>query len=81
MLQLFSDDTVSDAGAPGAVAYGSHSGGIVDTLNGLLETPEGQLDAATKVESLAENNDDLFKQSLLDDQRHLQRTNALGAPH
>lgn len=67
MLQSSSDDTDSDAGAPDAAVYESHSGGIVDTLNGLLEKAEGQLDAATKAETTAKNNYDLLKQSLLDE--------------
>ena len=37
MLQPSSDDTGSDAGAFDAAAYGSHSGGVVGTLSGLLE--------------------------------------------
>ena len=48
MLLSFSDNTGSDAGAPGAAVYGSHSGGVVATLNGLLEKAEGQFDAATE---------------------------------
>ena len=49
MLQFFSDETDFDAGAPGAVACGSHSGGVVDTLDGLFEKVEGQFDAAIEV--------------------------------
>ena len=74
MLQSSSDGTDSEAGAFGAAAYDSHSGGIVDKLNGLLEKAEGQFDAANKVETPAKNNDDLFKQSSFDDPRRLQRT-------
>jgi len=42
------DDDDSETGAPEAAAYESHSGGIIDTLNGLLEQATSQLDAATK---------------------------------
>ena len=31
------DDDDSDSGAPDAAVYGNHSGGIIDTLNDLLE--------------------------------------------
>ena len=44
----------------------------MDTLKGLLETAEGQLDAATEAEILAKNNNGLLKQSLLCDPGHLQ---------
>jgi len=67
LLQSSSDDSDSDAGAPAAEVYESHSGGIVDTLNGLLEKAEGQLDAATKAETAAKNKFDLLKQALTDE--------------
>merc|ERR1719201_148122 len=61
------DDSDSDTGAPAAEVYENHSGGIIDTLNGLLEKAENQLDAATKEEITAKNNYDLKKQSLTDE--------------
>merc|ERR1719333_854370 len=67
LVQTQSDDSDSDAGAPAAEVYESKSGAIVDTLNGLLEKAEGQLDAATKAETAAKNKFDLLKQSLLDE--------------
>merc|ERR1719331_1621592 len=67
LLQSSSDDSDSDANAPAAEVYESHSGGIVDTLNGLLEKAEGQLDAATKAETSAKNKYDLLKQALTDE--------------
>jgi DNA repair exonuclease SbcCD ATPase subunit len=67
LVQTQSDDSDSDAGAPDAEVYESKSGGIVDTLNGLLEKAEGQLDAATKAETAAKNKFDMLKQSLLDE--------------
>merc|ERR1719456_959491 len=60
-----SDD--SETGAPDAEVYESKSGGIVDTLNGLLEKAEGQLDAATKAETQAKNEYDMKKQALSDE--------------
>jgi len=67
LVQTRSDDSDSDAGAPDAEVYESKSGGIVDTLNGLLEKAEGQLDAATKAETQAKNEYDLKKQALTDE--------------
>jgi len=67
LVQTQSDDSDSDSGAPDAAVYESKSGGIVDTLNGLLEKAEGQLDSATKAETDAKNKFDMLKQSLLDE--------------
>jgi len=67
LVQTQSDDSDSDTGAPDAEVYESKSGGIVDTLNGLLEKAEGQLDAATKAETTAKNEYDMKKQALLDE--------------
>merc|ERR1719456_476292 len=63
-----SDD--SETGAPAGEVYESKSGGIVDTLNGLLDKAEGQLDAATTEETTAKNNYDLKKQSLTDEMKY-----------
>jgi chromosome segregation ATPase len=67
MVQTSNDDADSETGAPEAAAYENKSGGIVDTLNGLLEKAEGQLDEATKEETAAKNKFDLLKQSLTDE--------------
>ena len=48
----------------------SKSGGIVDTLNGLLDKATAQLDAATKEETTAKGNYDLKKQSLTDEMKY-----------
>jgi len=61
------DDDDSETGAPEAAAYESHSGGIIDTLNGLLEQATSQLDAATKAETTNKNNFDMLKQGLTDE--------------
>jgi len=65
LVQTQSDD--SDTGAPAAAAYESKSGAIVDTLSGLLEKAEAQLDAATKAETQAKNEFDMKKQALTDE--------------
>jgi len=67
MVQTNSDDADSETGAPAAAAYENQSGGIVDTMNGLLEKAEGQLDEATKEETGAKNKFDMLKQSLTDE--------------
>merc|ERR1719162_1927104 len=61
------DDDDSEAGAPEAAAYENKSGGIIDTLNGLLEKATSQLDAATKAETTNKNNFEMLKQSLTDE--------------
>merc|ERR1719456_1555955 len=63
-LAQTSDD---DTGAPAAAVYESHSGGILDTLAGLLEKAEAQLDEARAKETAAKNNFEMLKQSLSDE--------------
>merc|ERR1719223_1871035 len=60
-------DADADTGAPDAAVYESKSGGIADTLTGLLDKAEGQLDAATKAETQAKNEYDMKKQALSDE--------------
>merc|ERR1719198_1330382 len=66
-MQSTTDDDDSDTGAPDAAVYESHSGGIIDTLNGLLEKAENQLNTATGTETANKNNFDQLKQSLTDE--------------
>merc|ERR1740130_768143 len=54
-------------GAPDAAAYESHSTGILDTLNGLLEKAQEQLSTARGTETNSKNNFDMLKQSLHDE--------------
>jgi len=61
------EDDDSETGAPEAAAYENKSGGIIDTLNGLLEKATSQLDASTKAETTNKNNFDMLKQSLTDE--------------
>merc|ERR1719492_505502 len=64
-----SRDAEDDAsfGAPAASVYESHSGGIVETLEGLLDKAEAQLDTARKEETAATHNFEMLKQSLEDE--------------
>jgi len=66
-MQSSDEDDDSESGAPDAAVYESHSGGIIDTLNGLLEKAENQLNAATGTETANKNNFDQLKQSLTDE--------------
>merc|ERR1719453_2254262 len=54
-------------GSPAAAVYEGHSGGILDTLDGLTEKAEGQLDKARKTEATAVQNYQMLKQSLTDE--------------
>jgi len=51
-------------GAPAAEVYQSQSGGIVDTLQDLLDKAESQLDETRQKETTARNNYEQLKQSL-----------------
>merc|ERR1719464_437623 len=64
-----SKDSADDAsfGAPAAAVYGSHSGGILETLGGLLEKAEAQLEAARGKETGAQQSFAMMKQSLEDE--------------
>jgi len=66
-VQTTSDDDDDDMAAPDAAVYESHSGGIIDTLNGLLEKAETQLNTATGAETANKNNYAQLKQSLTDE--------------
>jgi len=62
-----SSDSDSDMGAPAAAVYEGKSGGIIDTLEGLTEKAEGQLEKARKTESTSNQNFQMLKQSLTDE--------------
>merc|ERR1719460_2733802 len=66
-VQTTSDDDDDETGAPDAAVYENHSGGIIDTLNGLLEKAEAQLNTATGTETANKNNYEQLKQSLTDE--------------
>jgi DNA repair exonuclease SbcCD ATPase subunit len=61
-----SDSDDEDPGAPAAAVYENHSGGIIETLEGLLEKAESQLDKARKTETTNLHNYQMLKQSLDD---------------
>merc|ERR1712161_124269 len=64
--QKESDDD-DEAGAPAAAVYKSQSGGIVDTIQDLLEKAEDQLADIRKTEVKNKNNFALLEQSLEDE--------------
>merc|ERR1719296_297861 len=64
LSQLSTSD--DDAGAPAASVYENKSGGIVDTLNGLLDQAHSQLSAARKKETNGQHEFALVEQSLND---------------
>merc|ERR1719271_366959 len=55
-----------EVNAPAAAVYEGHSGGIIDTLESLLEKAEAQLDTARKTETSNLHNYEILKQSLTD---------------
>jgi len=64
--QQDSEDDMGDMGAPDPKAYESKSGGIVDTLNDLLDKAESELSEARKKEKKLQFNYDMLKQGLTD---------------
>jgi len=63
-------DNEAAFGAPAAAVYESSSGGIVDTLQGLLDTATEQLESARKTEVTSKQNYDMKKQSLEDEVKY-----------
>merc|ERR1719497_168775 len=61
------EDDEGEPGAPEAATYEGHSGGIIDTLENLLEAADGQLSDARKKETSSKNNYEMLKQSLEDE--------------
>jgi len=71
-----SDDDSEAAGAPAAAVYEGQSGGIVDTLEGLLDKAQEQLAAARQKETSASYNFQLLEQSLQDQLKVAKRDSA-----
>merc|ERR1719359_171326 len=69
LVQSADAEDDSELGAPAAKVYQAKSGGIVETLQGLYDKAEAQLNDATKKETNARNNFNLLKQSLDDEIR------------
>merc|ERR1740138_821478 len=68
-----SSDSDSDMGSPAAAVYEGKSGGILDTLDGLTEKAQGQLDKARKTEATSTQNYQMLKQSLTDEIKFAQK--------
>eukprot|EP00429_Kryptoperidinium_foliaceum_P017651 CAMPEP_0176044520 /NCGR_PEP_ID=MMETSP0120_2-20121206/22096_1 /TAXON_ID=160619 /ORGANISM="Kryptoperidinium foliaceum, Strain CCMP 1326" /LENGTH=700 /DNA_ID=CAMNT_0017377925 /DNA_START=69 /DNA_END=2171 /DNA_ORIENTATION=+ len=66
--QQQSDDSDEEQ-APQAAVYESHSGSIIETLEGLLDKAEEELDQARKKEVSAKHNFEMLKQSLEDEMK------------
>jgi len=60
------EEEEASVGAPDAATYKGHSGGIIETLQGLLDKAEGQLNDARHAETTSLHNFELLKQSLED---------------
>merc|ERR1719421_2456983 len=68
LVQRSSDqEDADDAGAPDPAAYKSHSGNLIETLEGLLDKAKEELDAARKSETSAQHNFQMLKQSIEDE--------------
>jgi len=65
LIQANSDDS-QPAGAPQAAAYENQSGGILETLEDMLEKAQDQQAEAQKAEMTAEHNFQMLKQGLED---------------
>jgi len=61
-----SGDDSLELGAPASAVYESHSGNIVDTLNGLLDKAQEQIAGARKAETTNKHNFELLRQGLED---------------
>merc|ERR1719247_699128 len=71
LLQSSSDDWLSQpAGAPDAAAYESHSGGILETLEDMLDKAQAQQAEAQKAEMNAKHNFEMLAQKLNDAIKH-----------
>jgi chromosome segregation ATPase len=64
---LQNSEDSDEAGAPAAAVYKSHSGGIIETLQDLLEKSEGQLDEARKTETKNIQAYEMLSSSLKDE--------------
>jgi len=67
LMQGSSSDDDEDTGAPAAAVYEGHSGGIIDTLENLLDKAKGSLAKARGTERNNANNFAMLKQSLTDE--------------
>jgi len=63
------EDDDTGLGAPDAAVYNSHSGSVVETLEGLLDKAQSQLDDTRKKEGASKHNFEMLKQSLEDEMK------------
>merc|ERR1719262_1752069 len=61
------EEEEAGVGAPAAAVYKGHSGGIIETLEGLLEKAEDQLATARKTETANLHNYEMLKQAIEDE--------------
>jgi len=66
-------DEAAEPGAPSAAVYESHGGGILETLEDLLEKAEAQLAASRAAEAKAQREFELLKQGLEDSIRYAEK--------
>merc|ERR1719421_1101421 len=64
LVQSSQESDDSDVNAPAATVYEGHSGGILDTLQGLLDKANAQLDEARRAETASLHNFEMLRQSL-----------------
>jgi hypothetical protein len=62
-----SDSDSQEPGAPASAVYKAHTGGIIETMEGLTEKAQSQLDKARKTETTNLHNYQMLKQSLEDE--------------
>jgi len=67
LVQSQSDEDDEDTGAPAAAVYKGHSGGIIDTLESLLDKAKNALEKARATETSSKNNFAMLEQSLNDE--------------
>jgi hypothetical protein len=67
LVQNSNSDDDAEFGAPDPAAYKGQSGGIIETLEGLLDKARAQLEAAQKKETNERHNFEMLKQSLSDE--------------
>merc|ERR1719247_1355728 len=67
------EDSDASAGAPAAAAYEGHAGGIIETLEGLLEKAKGALAEARSKETSNTQNFEMLKQTLEDEIKYAEK--------
>merc|ERR1712228_945775 len=64
------EDSDEEPGAPAAAVYESKSGGIISTLEGLMEKAQSQLSEAQQAETNSIHNYAMLKQSVEDEVKY-----------